>query len=75
MFQNATITLPPGLQLPAGTVLMKNEQGQIVFVSGQQGALQQPNSTIQPGPQATYKIQTVRVGDSLPCMLGVGMQS
>ncbi len=54
---------------------MKNEQGQIVFVSGQQGALQQPNSTIQPGPQATYKIQTVRVGDSLPCMLGVGMQS
>lgn len=32
MFQS-TISLPPGVSLPPGTILMQNEKGQIVFMS------------------------------------------
>lgn len=54
LFQN-TITLPPGVQIPPGTVLMRNEQGQLMFVPALQQSASQPTST--PG----QRIQYVRV--------------
>ncbi|XP_076110194.1 uncharacterized protein LOC143078989 isoform X2 [Mytilus galloprovincialis] len=38
-----TITLPPGVQIPPGTVLMRNEQGQLMFVPALH-ASQQPTT-------------------------------
>ena len=59
VFFQGTITLPAGFQLPPGTVLMKNEQGQIVVM--QQGTLQpQHNSSTIPGT-AQYKLHKVQV--------------
>ena len=52
VFQN-TITIPSGFQLPAGTLLMRNEQGQLMLVS----TTNQGGS----GPHTATKIQTVRV--------------
>ncbi|XP_041376302.1 transcription initiation factor TFIID subunit 4-like [Gigantopelta aegis] len=47
-----TITIPSGFQLPPGTLLMRNEQGQLMLVSttNQGGA----------GPHSATKIQAVR---------------
>lgn len=64
-----TITLPPGVQLPPGAVIVKNEQGQYMVVSGQQQQqLQQQQQHIQqhqPNTSAIlsqqYKFNTVRV--------------
>ena len=58
LFQGPTITLPAGLHLPPGTVLMKNEQGQLVFVSQQGAPIPAQAAHGQP---ATVKVQAVRV--------------
>jgi len=63
-----TITLPPGFQLPPGAVIVKNEAGQYMVVSGPQPQVQQPQiphiqqqtSTSAILPQQ-YKFNTVRV--------------
>ena len=59
-----TITLPPGVQLPPGAVIVKNEQGQYMVVSGQLPQVQQQQH-IQQQPGAIlsqqFKFNTVRV--------------
>jgi hypothetical protein len=60
MFQGGPtrIRLPPGIQLPPGTIVMRNDKGQLVFVLGQQANLQQSN---MPGSPA-YRLHTMKVG-------------
>ena len=63
-----TITLPPGFQLPPGAVIVKNEAGQYMVVSGPQPQVQQqqiPHMQQQTSTSAIlpqqYKFNTVRV--------------
>ena len=62
LFFQGTITLPPGIVPGQGTVLMKNEQGQIVII--QPGSLpgQHPASSVTISSSTTpQKVQYVRV--------------
>ena len=45
--------------MPAGALLVKNEQGQFMVVSGQPGLTGQPNSNVV--GNAGFKVQTVKV--------------
>ncbi|XP_021352756.1 transcription initiation factor TFIID subunit 4-like [Mizuhopecten yessoensis] len=54
-----TITLPQGM-LPHGGMLMKNEQGQFVIVTANQGGVQQAVSTTMASSTTGHRIQYVR---------------
>ncbi|XP_033755591.1 transcription initiation factor TFIID subunit 4-like [Pecten maximus] len=54
-----TITLPTGM-LPHGGMLMKNEQGQYVIVTANQGGVQQAVSTTMVSSTTGHRIQYVR---------------
>ncbi|XP_060077084.1 transcription initiation factor TFIID subunit 4-like [Ylistrum balloti] len=54
-----TITLPTGM-LPPGGMLMKNEQGQFMIVTANQGGVQQAVSTTMVSSTTGHRIQYVR---------------
>ncbi|XP_069113010.1 transcription initiation factor TFIID subunit 4-like [Argopecten irradians] len=54
-----TITLPTGM-LPPGGMLVKNEQGQFVIVTANQGGVQQAVSTTMVSSTTGHRIQYVR---------------
>ncbi|XP_067935999.1 transcription initiation factor TFIID subunit 4-like isoform X2 [Watersipora subatra] len=65
-----TISLPPGVQLPPGTILMQNDKGQIVFMSRAPAPQNQPANSggtipIQPSPAPGQVIMRPAVPGSL----------